>query len=78
MYIKTSFDVDYTTTRRLCPMTKGLTEFEQLLVCYAWMMTDLNYDLLGNIFGGMHRNYIGVIINRWMEVIGERGGMIFV
>ena len=75
MYIKALFDVDYNTTRCLRPNTKGLTEFEQLLVCFTWMMLGANYDSLGIMFGGVTRNYIVTIIHRWIDVIGERGDM---
>jgi len=75
LYIKALFDVHYNTTRCLRPNTKGLTEFEQLLVCFTWMMLGANYDSLGIMFGGVTRNYIGIIIHRWIDVIGERGDM---
>jgi len=75
LYIKTLFDVDYNTTICLRPNTKGLNEFEQLLVCFTWMMLGANYDLLGIMFGGAIRNYIGTIIHRWIDVIRKRGDM---
>jgi len=37
------------------------------------MMLGANYDLLGIMFGGVTRNYIGTIIHQWIDVIGERG-----
>ena len=75
MYIKALFDEDYNTTRCLRPNTKGLTEFEKLLVCFTSMMLGANYDSLGIMFGGVTRNYIVTIIHRWIDVIGERGDM---
>ena len=57
LYIKALFDVHYNTTRCLRPNTKGLTEFEQLLVCFTWMMLGASYDLLGIMFGGDYWYY---------------------
>lgn len=51
----------------------SLSDFEKVLLTMFFCQTNMNYDMIGAMFGLHSRKTVGEIIDKWMPILGEAG-----